>query len=328
MEERAPLPDRYPDIVPAERASTYLLALRKRWWLVLGTTAVAAWTGFLVSSLQQNRYDATAKVLLTNTEPLAVLQHSTIPTSQDPERDLNTETALVKLDSSARNVRAALNLPLTSTQLLREVSAQAAGTSNIVAITARDSRPARAAAIANAFARVYVDVRRGEAQAAYRTAARQAQRQLARLSPGQQASAEGAALRRQLQQLQVAGTLQTGGAQFVDAATVPTSAATPRPLFIAAVAALIGFLLGALAAIAAGQMSFSSLRLKREVSFPSLTPKRGKADEGGSVLAVNNGFAALVGETLAEHVNHAEKPAPVPEDEPRDPAHVARAEES
>ncbi len=294
MEERDPPGVAYPEIVPAERASSYLLALRRSWWLVLVTTAVAASAAFLISSNQQRRYDATAKVLVgsAGAEPVNVLQHSTVPTSQDPQRDLNTNAALVKTDSIARRVRAQLRLPLSSSQILREVSASPAATSNLIAITVRDPRPARAAAIANAFAREYVDLRRAEAQEPYRKAAEQAQLQLARLSPGDKAT--GIALGQELQRLQVAGALQTGAAQLVDAAAVPTSAATPKPKVAAAVAAFIGLLLGALAAIAAGQRSLS-------------VSKRDRADEEELTLASTNGSAGLDAAETAAQVRIAER---------------------
>jgi polysaccharide biosynthesis transport protein len=239
-------------IVPAERASEHLLAIRRRWWLVVAGAVIAGALAFTVSSHEQKRYDASAKVLLSNTEPVNLLLHSTAAPSLDPERDLNTDVALVKLDSVALRVRAQLKLPLTATQLLDEVRVAPQGASNLVAITARDLSPRRAAAIANAFAVRYIHVRQNQAQTAYRQAAQLAQRQVASLSMAQQQGAQGATLRQQLHQLQAAGALQTGGAQLVDPASVPTSAASPRPKFAAGVGVFGGLLLGALAAIAAG----------------------------------------------------------------------------
>jgi uncharacterized protein involved in exopolysaccharide biosynthesis len=294
-------------VVPAERARSYLAALRRLWWLVLVTTVMAASAGFLVSSNQQKRYDAAAKVLVGSpgADPVNVLQHSTIPNPQDPERDVNTNTALVKTDSIARHVRAQLNLPLSSSQVLRDVSASPVGTSNIIAIKVRDTRPARAVAIANAFAREYVQLRRVEAQEPYRTAAAQAQLQLARLGPGDKSKV--VALHQQLQQLQIAGALQTGAAQVVDTAVVPTSAATPKPKFAAAVAAFIGFLVGALVAIAIGQRpSPASLRLLR-------------ADDDESAESSTNGSAGLSEEEAASHVRAADKAHPVPTEEAESP---------
>jgi uncharacterized protein involved in exopolysaccharide biosynthesis len=263
MDERLPRSGSYPDIVPAERASVYLASLRRRWWLVLAVVILAAVAGFVVASRQQKRYDASAKVLLTTAEPVNLLLHSTAGASSDPERDLNTQVELVKLDSIAQHVRAELGLPLTSAQLLREIRAAADGNSNLLTITARDAVPARAAAIANAFARQYADFRRRQAQEAYSAAAGQALLELRSLSPAQRDGVPGTALRQQMRELQVAGALQTGGVHLVDAASVSTTPATPRPKLAAAAGGLIGFLVGALAAIALG-----SLRARQRAAKP------------------------------------------------------------
>ena len=239
------------EIIPAERASVYVDAIKRRWWLVVGLAALAGAVAFSVNSNKPKQYDASARVLLDgNAEPVNVLQHATPPQSFDPERTLNTAIALVKLDSSAAHVRKKLKLRrLTAAQLLTKVSAAPEGTTNIVAITARDESPERAAAIANAFAARYVWKLRRQAQDTYREAAQLAQGQLRSLSPAQEQGARGATLRQELHRLQVAGALQTGGAELIDRASVPTTAASPRPLFATVVGMFLGTLLGGLAAI-------------------------------------------------------------------------------
>ena len=252
MDQRAPLLGGYPEVVPAERASVHLAALRRRWWLVVLTALIALAAGLFVASRQQKRYDATATVLLTNSEPINLLLHSAPGSSADPERDLNTQVGLVKLGSNARAVRTGLGLRMPLDELLREVRATADGNSNLLSITVRDPLPARSAAVANAFARAYVAFRRQAAQGAYKSAAAQAVAQLRSLSPVQRRGAQGMALRRQLRQLQVTGALQTGGARFVDAASAPTVAATPRPKVTGVAALLLGALVGVIGAILLG----------------------------------------------------------------------------
>ena len=244
-------------VASADRASDHLGALARRWWLIVGCAILAGVGAYVLSKGQQPRYEATAKVLLTSAEPVNLVSHSTGAPSLDPERELNTDIALVKLDSVARKVQRELHLPLTRMQLLREVSVSPEKLSNLVGITASDLSPTRAAAIANAFAASYIDVRRAQAQGAYKTAAELAQRRLAQLEARKPAGQRGTALqqrlmRQQLHQLQTAGELQTGGAQLVDRAQVPTTAASPRPKFSAIVGALVGAMIGILAALVAG----------------------------------------------------------------------------
>jgi uncharacterized protein involved in exopolysaccharide biosynthesis len=242
----------HPDVVPAERASLYLSAIKRRWWFVVAGAVATALLSFAFSAEKPKQYEGKAKVLLTNTEPVNVLLHSTGSPSNDPERDLNTEVALVKLDSAAARVRRRLGLRMSTTALLREVSVAPQGTSNVLAISARDRSPTRAAAIANEFAARYLVSRAQLARSAFESAVRLAQMHLAELSPAQRSGQQGAELRAQLRQLETAGALQTGGALIVDPAAVPTTAVSPRPKFAAAVGGFMGLLLGALTAIVVG----------------------------------------------------------------------------
>jgi uncharacterized protein involved in exopolysaccharide biosynthesis len=232
----------YPEIVPAQRAASNLRTIGRYWWAILLCVLLAATVGYGLSARQPHSYDATAKVLLTNSEPLNVLEGRTVGPSLDPERDLNTNVDLVKLTTVASAVRAQLHLPLRLTDLLREVQAAPEGTSNVIAITARDKVPARAKAIANAFAQRYIVVRRQQAQSTYKQAAHLAEAQAAALAPAE--SARAAQLKARAHQFEVAGSLQTGNAQLIDPATLPLTSATPRPKTAAAIAGFVGLLVG------------------------------------------------------------------------------------
>lgn len=242
MGQQRPPMDIYPEIVPAQRAATNLRTIGRYWWAVLICVLLAATVGYGFSARQPHNYDATAKVLLTNSEPLNVLAGRTGGSSLDPERDLNTNVDLVKLTTVASAVRAQLHLPLRLTDLLREVQAAPEGTSNVIAITARDKVPARAKAIANAFAQQYIVVRRQQAQSTYKQAAHLAEAQAAALGPAD--SARAAELNARAHQFDVAGSLQTGNAQLIDPATLPLTPATPRPKMAAAIAGFVGLLVG------------------------------------------------------------------------------------
>jgi uncharacterized protein involved in exopolysaccharide biosynthesis len=239
------------DLTPTERASPHLRSLVRYSWLVLLLAVIAAATAVVLTGRETKRYDATAAVLLTNSEPVNVLLRSAGPPSGDPERDLNTDVALVKVGPVAADVKRRLHLHWTNVRLLSEVTAQLSGTSNLLEITVRDPSPKRAAALANAFASSYLSFRRQGAQDAYAQAARLARLRLAAQTP-QQRKFNGAALRQQLQLLETAGSLQTGAAQIVAGAEVPTSPASPRPKLTGAVAGIAGLLIGSLFAILLG----------------------------------------------------------------------------
>ncbi|HEX4525869.1 MAG TPA: hypothetical protein VH108_03930 [Gaiellaceae bacterium] len=251
------------ELTPTERASPHLRSLVRYSWLVLLLAVIAAASAVVLSGRETKRYDSTAAVLLTNSEPVNVLLRSTGLPSGDPERDLNTDVALVKVSPVAADVKRILHLHWTNAQLLSEVTAGLSGTSNVLTITVRDISPKRAAAIANAFASSYLSFRRQGAQDAYTQAARLATLRLAALTPQQKKSALGASLRQQLQLLETTGSLQTGASQIVGRAEVPTSPASPRPKLKGAVAGIAGLLIGSLLAIFLGAVR----KPKRERAF-------------------------------------------------------------
>jgi succinoglycan biosynthesis transport protein ExoP len=279
------------DIVPAQQASRYLKALRRRWWMVAVLTATAVGAALAVSLTSQKEYDATAKVLLSNSEPVNTIFLTQPVRAQDSERDVNTDVALVRLDAVARRVQRRLGLPLSTSQLLDEVRASTAGITNVISITARDLVPARAQAIANAFAAAYVAFRRDNAQAQYEEAAARAARQLAAMTPEQRNSSRGKALANSLQDLQTASKLVTGGVQIAERATLPTHSATPRTKLVFVVALLLGLFVGALGAIA---LEFTDRRLRDEADVeeflglpilakvPAMRRWRGPDDDGSA----------------------------------------------
>jgi tyrosine-protein kinase len=251
MGQQRPPIDVYPEIVPARQAASNLRTIGRFWWVIALCVLLASVAGYEISARQPGRYDATAKVLLTNSEPVNVLERRTPGPSLDPERDLNTNVDLVKLTTVASRVRAELHLPLSVTTLLREVKAAPEGTSNVISITVRDRVPARAKAIANAFARRYIVVRRQQAQAIYKQAALLAEAQLKALTPAESA-VRGADLRARLHQFEIAGSLQTGNAQLIDPAMLPLTPSSPRPKMTAIIAGFVGLLVGVMFALALG----------------------------------------------------------------------------
>jgi uncharacterized protein involved in exopolysaccharide biosynthesis len=274
----------------------HLQSVLRYWWLVLVVFVVAVVAAVTISSQETKQYDATANVLLTSSEPVNVLQHSSSPVSADPERDLNTDITLVKVNPVVLGVKRQLKLKSwTVEQLRREVLAAPAGTSNVIAITARDLSPRRAAAIANAFAAHYIAFRRASAQAQYGAAARLARTQLAALTPAQRRQPDGVALRQQLLELETAGSLQTGAAQLVSRATVPLTPATPRTKFDAAVAGFGGLVIGVLAAMALGALRRSEEAKEQEAPVPPAgTRRRGpRSVAGEGVPAASSPVSAL-----------------------------------
>src|SRR5438874_11732952 len=168
-------------VIPLEQAASSAGVLRRKWPLVLLCMLVAVGGAFVITSTATKKYDATARLVINTAEPIDVVQQAASNRSLDPERDLNTWVRLVKVNEVASPVRNRLHLQMGLPQLLDEVSVSSEGNSNVLVIKARDQSPARAAAIANAFANQYVKFRRNSARALYGEAASSAEARLAQL---------------------------------------------------------------------------------------------------------------------------------------------------
>lgn len=223
----------------------YLRAVTQRWRLVALIVALCTGMALVVSLSAEKQYDATAELLLRSEEPInSLLDPTSSAGARDPERALNTEVQLIKVGPTAHTVRRRLNLTKSPDELLSQIETTTSSTSDIVELRARDSDPAMAARIANAFAEAYVQHRVESARERYREAADLAQRRLLELSPAERRTEEGLALQARRRELQIAGDLQTGGAEIVRRASVPTSASRPRPKLSGALGMVLGLMLG------------------------------------------------------------------------------------
>lgn len=253
---------------PAERLHEFGKMLRRRWRLVALVVFLTTLAALVTSLSAPNQYDATAKLLLRDDEPIdTLLDRASGGGATDPERETNTKVALIRLETVADRVAKRLHVDLTSAELLDKVTAEVEGNSDIVGITVRDRDQRRAARIANGFAAEYVAFRRKSARANLDEAAALARNRLRSLTDEERASAEGRQLEARLRELEIASSLQTGGAEIVRRAAVPTSVATPRPLRTGLVGVMFGVLLGiALAAV----REFVDRRLRDETQAQAL----------------------------------------------------------
>jgi capsular exopolysaccharide synthesis family protein len=228
----------------------YLRAVRQRWRLLALVVVVTTGVAVGVSLSSDKQYDASAELLLRGQEPVnTLLDPNGGGGSNDPERELNTDVQLIKVSANAFAVLRQLKLDRSADDLLAQVTTDTSSTSNIVTLTVRDRDPALAARIANAFATTYVQFRLNTARQRYRDAADLAQNQLLALSPADRRSVQGRELQARQRELQIAAALQTGGAEIVRRASVPSSASRPRPKLSAALGLFLGLLLGVAAAL-------------------------------------------------------------------------------
>jgi capsular exopolysaccharide synthesis family protein len=237
--------------------------LRRRWKLVAGITVVVVVAAVGLSMLQRPIYAARATLLITSTN-----ENDVFNPQQDPygaaQRRVATESDVVKSSAVSTLVKQQLGSapPITTT---------GASDADIITITARDSDPARAQAVANAYANAYVETKRKQGIDELLAASKQVQDQVNALqeqinaldqkvqnarpderdavseSVSQRRSAllnEQSGFGQTSDQLQVRLALASGGASVVGPAALPTTPVEPRPLRTGALALFLGALLG------------------------------------------------------------------------------------
>ena len=209
--------------------------IRRRIGLILLCFILVAGAALGYSLVQQKKYTATASLLFPQGE-----QSPGVFT--DPAREAATNLELVNLKTVGERTAKEIG-GLTGEQVSSKVNAEAQPTSNVVDVTATDTRPAIAAKLANTFARQFISFRRvSERRRNQRTLERLRQK-LNGLSPVRRAGSQGELLRQQVGVLE-AQTAQPAAAELVQRADAPTSPSSPQTAFNTALGAVLGLALG------------------------------------------------------------------------------------
>lgn len=234
-----------PEPDPAVRA--YLLVLRKRRWWIAAFTLAGLAVSLILSLHQQKQYSASAQLLVQEIGSINLALGS----SQGSVTPVDVQTELQLITSA--QVQNLVREKLGSTP---PVSAAEVGQTNVIAVTAVNPSPARAALIANTYARAFVSMNTAATISNLAAAESQIEGQIAALgkeidqlgpySSAQQSalSNQQAVMKGQLAQLQVAGTVASTGLEFVTPALAPTSPSSPKPTQDAVLGLLAGLVLG------------------------------------------------------------------------------------
>ena len=226
---------------------TYLAVLRRRKWWVASMAIAGLAVSLAFSLTGQKQYSATAQLLVQSVGSNLALNSS----AQAPvtSTDVQTELQLVTSAQVQNSVRKTLGSA-------PPVSAAEVGQTNLIAVTATDASPARAALIANAYARAFVASNTASSISNVTAAENQLtsqinsiSKEISRLdadSTSQLAalSNQEAILKGQLAQLQVAGAEASSGLEFVTPAQAPTAPSSPKPTQDGLVGLAIGLLIG------------------------------------------------------------------------------------
>jgi tyrosine-protein kinase len=217
-----------------------LRIVRRRKWVVLQATLAVPLLALLLSLSQEKQYTATATLLFR--EPPAALSDSS--SVIDPTREAATNSELVALPVVAEQAARTLDGEISADEILSSISVTPSTDADTAEISAVSASPERAAVIANAYGEAYIDFRRRADRAQVQEAIDLAETTLEELTPAEQVGEQGATLNKQLDELRLIQALQTGGAELVQPATLPSSPSSPKPVRNVALGIVLGALLG------------------------------------------------------------------------------------
>ena len=234
-----------PGVEPTLRG--YLHVLRRRRWWVAAFSLLGLGVSLVLSLTATSQYTATAQLLVQSVGSI-----NSVTGSGDyliTSAEVQTELQLVTSAQVQSQVRAKLGSA-------PGVSAAEVGQTNVIAVTAVSTNPARAARIANAYARAFVSWSTATEISNLAAAENQLNRQIKAIGkeirrlPSSSATEVGAlsnqqsVLKGQLAQLQVTGASASTGLELVTPATVPSSPSSPKPVQNALVGLVAGLALG------------------------------------------------------------------------------------
>lgn len=238
-----------------------LSALRERWWLVILPLVVGAVLAGALASSQTKIYEAQADVLFQPAAFDQLLFGQTVfaQPPATPTTTIDTDIRLLGEETVATAVIGKLNLHTTPTALRKQISIAEQTDSNVATLRARDSNPARAAAIADAWVDSYLTLQKAANQQPLIAAAKSLRAQVGSLPSGPRANTSRTRLQSRLNEIVTLTQLQTAGAQVVRHATPPTSPVSPTPRLDALIGGIAGLGFGVILAFVAAALD---LRIK------------------------------------------------------------------
>ena len=299
----------------------------RRLWVVAVAVVVVVVPAVALSALQNPVYEAEGRVLLRTTPAPSIFDSSTLSVL-NPDRFVQNEIAVMQGAAVAEQVRTDLGLAAEPTP----VTGTAIGTNDVIAVTVRSGDPVVAARLVNGYIDAYITTKRNQAVdslvaagTVLQSKVTDFQNKIEALDTAINASTtdddsasvaqrsllvgQQALFTQRIQQIQVDAALSGGGAQVVRPATEPIDPVEPTPVRTAALALVIGLLLGLAAALAVDHLDDAITspddldRLETPPPVLAMVPVQARTDHGP--VAVSNPTAPVVEafRTLRTNVN-------------------------
>jgi capsular exopolysaccharide synthesis family protein len=241
----------------------FLRAIRDHWVMIAVIVVAAVAAAAAYAETTAKRYKATADILVTPVSPsdTTFVGIDVLRESSDQSRAVLTVARLVESPQNAAVARRRLRVKTSPDALLQKISVNPLGQSQIVTVTATDSKPRAAAALANAFANGLVTTRTATFQADVRTQIKRLRTSLNAIPVSLRNSAEAVAIQQRLGDVSSLLGAPDPSIQLAVAAVSPQSPSWPRPKLTMAVAFVAALLFGSALALA---LDFFNPRLRRE----------------------------------------------------------------
>jgi len=219
-------------------------AVRRNLGLLLVCALGLPAAALVFSLAQPERYTAEASLLFRESPADETSFGGTdIGTSEDPQRAADTSLELARLEVVAVRTAAALRAGLTAREVTEALEVSPQPESDLVALAGTLPDARLTARMVNTFAEQFVAFRREAVRTDIAGARAQIARRLAQLQPADAAGTQGQELRRRDQELEVIASLQTGNAELVQRASVPSAPSAPRTRRNVAVGLALGLIL-------------------------------------------------------------------------------------
>jgi receptor protein-tyrosine kinase len=229
-----------------------LSVLRRRWLVVVACIALCLAAGIVISGIgSDKRYESSTRVLF-NSGSLSSAGLQVDRSSDDPERDAATNVLLAGSEAVASSVKQDLGLSASVGDLQDKVDVEAEPNANVIKITASDGDPDESAAIANSFAKEFIDFRAKGDRESIDQAERDLQSQMDALPAD--AIQQRADLRDSLNRLASLRAVATGDARVIARAEAPTDPAGLGLKQILIFAGILGLALGLVGALVVESM--------------------------------------------------------------------------